>query len=78
VTIAVLLPVLALLSIPAATLFQTGKRDSEDWTDALAKVDFPAGMRHGSFVQITQAEFDRFAALMMPATTATTDKADPQ
>jgi hypothetical protein len=35
-------------------------------------------MRHGSFVQITQAEFDRFAALMMPATTATTDKADPQ
>lgn len=33
------------------------------WTDALSKIDFPAGMRHGSFVQITQAEYDRIAVL---------------
>ena len=37
------------------------------WSDALAKIDFPAGMRHGSFVQITQAEYNRLNALSPPA-----------
>jgi len=37
--------------------------DLVHWSDALAKIDFPPGMRHGSFVQITQAEYDRLAAL---------------
>ena len=41
--------------------------DLVTWTDALARIEFPAGMRHGSFVQITQAEYDRLAALT-PAT----------
>jgi hypothetical protein len=38
------------------------------WSDALAKIDFPAGMRHGSFLQITQSEYDRLAALTPPTT----------
>jgi len=42
--------------------------DLVHWTDALARISFPAGMRHGSFVQITQAEYDRLNALA-PATT---------
>jgi hypothetical protein len=33
------------------------------WSDALLKIDFPLGMRHVSFIQITQAEYDRLAAL---------------
>jgi len=37
--------------------------DLVHWSDALSKIDFPAGMRHGSFLQITQAEYDRVAAL---------------
>jgi len=37
--------------------------DLKHWSDALSKIDFPAGMRHGSFVQITQAEYDRLAQL---------------
>jgi hypothetical protein len=37
--------------------------DLVHWSDALAKIDFPAGMRHGSFLQITRAEYDRLAAL---------------
>jgi len=37
--------------------------DLTHWSDALSKIDFPAGMRHGSFLQITQAEYDRLAAL---------------
>lgn len=44
--------------------------DLVHWTDALAKIDFPAGMRHGSFVQITQAEYDRLAALAPSPTQA--------
>jgi hypothetical protein len=42
--------------------------DLVQWTDALSRIDFPAGMRHGSFVQISQAEYDRLAALSPPAT----------
>jgi hypothetical protein len=37
--------------------------DLVHWTNALSKIDFPPGMRHGSFLQITQAEYDRLAAL---------------
>jgi hypothetical protein len=37
--------------------------DLVHWSDALAQIDFPAGMRHGSFVQITRVEYDRLAAL---------------
>ena len=37
--------------------------DLAHWTDALSRIDFPAGMRHGSFLQITPAEYDRLAAL---------------
>jgi hypothetical protein len=44
--------------------------DLVHWTNALGKIDFPAGMRHGSFVQITQTEYDRLAALTPAAATA--------
>jgi hypothetical protein len=37
--------------------------DLVHWSDALSRIDFPAGMRHGSFVQISQVEYDRLAAL---------------
>ena len=37
--------------------------DLRHWKNALAKIDFPAGMRHGSFLQITRAEYDRLQAL---------------
>lgn len=37
--------------------------DLVHWTDALSHIDFPPGMRHGSFLAITQAEYDRLAAL---------------
>jgi hypothetical protein len=37
--------------------------DLAHWSDALSRIDFPPGMRHGSFLQITQAEYDRLAAL---------------
>ncbi|CAN5741261.1 hypothetical protein BH10ACI4_BH10ACI4_00230 [soil metagenome] len=33
------------------------------WTDATAQIAFPEGMRHGSFLRLTQAEYDRLAAL---------------
>jgi hypothetical protein len=39
--------------------------DLVHWADALSKIDFPAGMRHGSFLQITHAEYDRLAALSL-------------
>jgi hypothetical protein len=76
VTLSVVLPVFALLNLPTATPAQTARQhygaifspDLVHWTDALTKIDFPDGMRHGSFVQITQAEFDRLAALAPPAT----------
>jgi hypothetical protein len=44
------------------------------WTDALSKIDFPAGMRHGSFLQITRAEYDRLAALKLPGTSTPAPK----
>ncbi len=37
--------------------------DLKTWTDAAARIEFPAGMRHGSFVEITRAEYDRLIAL---------------
>lgn len=37
--------------------------DLKTWTDASSKIEFPAGMRHGSFLEITHAEYDRLAAL---------------
>jgi len=36
--------------------------DLAHWSEALSKIDFPAGMRHGSFLQIAQAEYGRLAA----------------
>ncbi|MDP9038657.1 MAG: glycoside hydrolase family 43 protein [Acidobacteriota bacterium] len=38
--------------------------DLVHWTDALSRIDFPPGMRHGSFLRITRAEYDRLAALV--------------
>ncbi|HEY4381518.1 MAG TPA: hypothetical protein VGN01_14295 [Acidobacteriaceae bacterium] len=60
-----------LFSAAVASPFQTSGQhygaivssDLVHWTDALSKIDFPAGMRHGSFLRITQAEYDRLAAL---------------
>ena len=37
--------------------------DFKSWTDMGAKIDFPSGLRHGSFVQLTQAEYDVLAKL---------------
>jgi hypothetical protein len=37
--------------------------DLKTWSDATPRIAFPAGMRHGSFLQITQAEYDRLNAL---------------
>jgi|ERR1700679_1718120 hypothetical protein len=37
--------------------------DLVGWSDAPPKIDFPAGLRHGSFLQITLAQYDRLAAL---------------
>lgn len=34
-------------------------KDLKTWTDAASRIGFPAGLRHGSFLQITQAEYDR-------------------
>jgi hypothetical protein len=72
---AAIIPVRASADLPAGYLayydhYSQGQHygaifspDLMHWTDALAKIDFPAGMRHGSFVQITQAEYERLAAL---------------
>jgi hypothetical protein len=49
--------------------------DLVHWSDALSKIDFPAGMRHGSFLQITQAEYDRLAVLA-PAPAQTTSQVE--
>jgi hypothetical protein len=38
-------------------------RDWKTWTDAASRIDFPAGLRHGSFLQISRAEYDRLAAM---------------
>ncbi len=43
---------------PALT--DTGK---PSWTDVTDKIDFPAGLRHGSFLQITEEEYQRLEAL---------------
>lgn len=45
-------------------LFST---DLRTWTDAAGKISFPPGMRHGSFLKITQAEYDRLRSLSDPA-----------
>jgi hypothetical protein len=37
--------------------------DLVHWSNALSRIDFPAGLRHGSFLQISQAEYDRLNAL---------------
>jgi hypothetical protein len=37
--------------------------DFKTWTDAAEKIDFPAGMRHGSFLKISQIEYERLLAL---------------
>jgi len=72
---AAIIPVLATADQPAGYLayydhYSGGQhygaifsRDLVHWSDALSKIDFPAGMRHGSFLQITRAEYDRLAAL---------------
>jgi hypothetical protein len=37
--------------------------DFKTWTDAGTKIDFPAGMRHGSFLHLSEEEYQRLAAL---------------
>lgn len=37
--------------------------DLQHWADAASRVEFPAGMRHGSFLAITQAEYERLLAV---------------
>lgn len=37
--------------------------DFKTWVDALEKISFPPGMRHGSFLRISRAEYQRLAAL---------------
>jgi hypothetical protein len=44
-------------------LFST---DLNTWKDAADRTTFPAKLRHGSFLRITQAEYDRIAALQQP------------
>jgi hypothetical protein len=41
-------------------LFST---DFKFWTDATAKISFPAGLRHGSFLQISREEYEGLAKL---------------
>jgi hypothetical protein len=41
--------------------------DLVHWTDALARISFPKGMRHGSFLSISRPEYDRLAALVPAA-----------
>lgn len=45
--------------------------DLVQWSDAAAEITFPAAMRHGSFVRISRAEYDRLQALT-PAKAAET------
>jgi hypothetical protein len=40
--------------------------DLKTWTDATDRVTFPAKLRHGSFLHITQAEYDRINNLQQP------------
>jgi hypothetical protein len=44
-------------------LFST---DLKTWTDATNRIAFPAKLRHGSFLRITQAEYDRINKLQQP------------
>jgi len=37
--------------------------DLKTWRDATSEITFPAGLRHGSFLRLTQPEYDRIAAL---------------
>jgi hypothetical protein len=37
--------------------------DLKSWTDASAKIEFPAGMRHGSFLQISKEEYARLVGM---------------
>ena len=37
--------------------------DFQTWTDATPKIDFPAGLRHGSFLQISQDEYEQLMKL---------------
>jgi hypothetical protein len=40
--------------------------DLKTWTDATSRIAFPAKLRHGSFLKITQAEYDRINNLQQP------------
>jgi hypothetical protein len=44
-------------------LFST---DLKTWTDATSRISFPRGLRHGSFLRITQAEYDSINSLQQP------------
>lgn len=44
-------------------LFST---DLTTWTDATSRITFPAKLRHGSFLRISQAEYDRIVNLQQP------------
>jgi hypothetical protein len=46
-----------------AALFSS---DLKTWTDATDRIAFPAQLRHGSFLKITQAEYDRINNLQQP------------
>jgi hypothetical protein len=39
--------------------------DFKTWTDAASKIIFPKDLRHGSFIQITPADYERIAALSL-------------
>ena len=44
-------------------LFST---DLKTWTDATSRITFPRGLRHGSFLRITQAEYNSINSLQQP------------
>ena len=85
---AAIIPVQALAGNPAGYLayydhYSQGQHygalfstDLVHWTDALSRIDFPAGMRHGSFVRISRAEYDRLAALAPSNPAAPTSRSE--
>ena len=40
--------------------------DLKTWTDATSRITFPTKLRHGSFLQITQAEYNQINSLVLP------------
>jgi hypothetical protein len=87
---AAIIPVVATATQPAGYLayydhYSQGQHygavfspDLIHWSDALSSIDFPSGMRHGSFVQITRAEYDRLAALKPSPASSITSSPTPK